>query len=69
MTVGKDVQESRFSGVGVSNQRHYRQPVSRSTGAALILVTAELIQLALEMSDAVSYAPPIRFQLCFAGAA
>lgn len=69
MTVRKDIQEGRFSGIGVSNQRNHRQPVPRSTGAPLILVTAELIEFAFEMRDAVPDSPPIRFQLRFAGAA
>jgi hypothetical protein len=43
--------------------------VSRSTGAPLILVTAELIEFAFEMRDAVPDSPPIRFQLRFAGSA
>ena len=52
--LGKDVQEGRFSGICVPDERDNRQAIPCTAGAALVLVTGKLVQLSLQMCDAVS---------------
>jgi len=65
MTLRQDIQEGGFSGVGIADQGKNRHSVSGSTRTALALMTDKLMQLPLEMRDAVSDAAPICFQFCF----
>lgn len=65
VTLRQDIEEGGFSGIGIADQGKNRHSVPGSTRTALALMTDKLMQLPLEMRDAVSDAAPIRFQFCF----
>ena len=66
---GQPVEQRRFAGIGVADQRHHR---IRHAAARLAMQAAgalDVVELALQPGDALADQPAVDFELAFAGAA
>jgi hypothetical protein len=59
------IQQSGFSGVGISDQRDDRDIGSFPPGAMLVPVSANFLKLILEISDPPANISPVNLQLGF----
>ena len=66
---GQRVEQRGFAGVGIAHQRDGGLALLFPAGAAQIPVALELLQIALQIVDALADAPAIHLQTRFAGAA
>ena len=65
LAVSQGVEQGRFARIGVTDNGEYRKPLAHTSGSALVLVAGHIVDLPLQMRDAVTDAAAIRLQLGF----